>query len=111
MARIPSPIPYALHPDIFLVDQPGRTLLCLRHCRFAPAFRPPQRPGARSRHPQLGQELERKPETIHLDQARRTDPRIPQTTSTTNYRRRTLVGRAPTADVKDGPRRETALVG
>ena len=30
-----------------------------------------------------------------MDQARRTDPRIPQTTSTTNYRRRTLAFKKP----------------
>ena len=36
--------------------------------------------------------MERRPEAIHLDQNRRTNPRLPQTTSTTNYRRRTLAG-------------------
>lgn len=34
--------------------------------------------------------LEREPETLHLDQDRRPDPRIPRTTSTTNQRRSTL---------------------
>src|SRR5665811_2073551 len=90
MARNPSPIPYALHPDVLVLDQPGRTILCLRHHRPAPTQRPPRRSGTLIRHSQMGHRLEREPEAIHLDQARRTDPRIPQTTSTANYRRRTL---------------------
>src|SRR5665811_2181912 len=86
-----SSVPHALHPDVLVLDQPGRTILCLRHRRPAPTQRPPHRPGTRSRHPQLGQRMECEPEALHLDQARGTDPRIPQTTSTANYRRRTLV--------------------
>ena len=46
-------------------------------------------PGSEEAH--MGQSRERKPQTVHLDQDRRTDPRLPQTTSPTNYRRRTLV--------------------
>ena len=71
MARRPSPVPHALHPDLLLLDQPGRTVLRLRHRRPAPAQRPPQRPGPRSRHPRLGQDLEREPQALHLDQDRR----------------------------------------
>src|SRR5664280_707752 len=91
MARSTSPVPHALHPDLLVLDQPGRALLRLRHRRPAATLRPPQRPSTRTRHPQLGQRMEREPEALHLDQTRRTNPRIPQTTSTTNYRRRTLV--------------------
>src|SRR5665647_120732 len=90
MARSTSPVPHALHPDLLVLDQPGRALLRLRHRRPAATLRPPQRPSTRTRHPQLGQRMEREPEALHLDQTRRTNPRIPQTTSTTNYRRRTL---------------------
>ena len=55
-----------------------------------PPRRPPQRPSPRSRHPRLGQGLEREPETVHLDQDRRTDPQLNRTTYTTNHRRGTL---------------------
>ena len=79
------PVPHALHPDLLVVDQPGRTVLRLRHHRPAPAQRPPQRPDPRSRHPQLDQGVERETSALHLDQDRRTDPRIPRATSTTDY--------------------------
>jgi len=85
------PVPPAFHTDVLLVDQPGRTVLRLRHHRPAPTLRPPIRPSPRNRHPQLGQSLERRPAPLHLDQVGRTDPRQPRPTSTTNYRRRTLV--------------------
>src|SRR5450830_509705 len=90
MARIPSPVPHALHPDVFIMDQPGRTVLRLRHRRSSPTLRPPQRPRTRSRHPHMGESVEQEPEAIHLDQNCGTDPRQPQKTSTTNYQRRTL---------------------
>src|SRR5665648_817050 len=61
-----------------------------RDRRPAPALRSPLRPSPRNRHPQLGQSLEQRPAPLHLDQDCRTDPRPPRTTSTTNYRRRTL---------------------
>ena len=38
------------------------------------------RPSPRSRHPRLGQGLERRPEAIHLDQDRRTNPHLNRTT-------------------------------
>ena len=50
---------------------------------------------ARSRHPDMGHIMEREPQAIHLDQVRRTDSRATQKTSTTNYRRRTLLARLP----------------
>ncbi len=37
-----------------------------------------------NRHPRLGQSLEHRPQTLHLDQDRRTDPRITRTTYRTN---------------------------
>jgi transcriptional regulator with XRE-family HTH domain len=89
-ARGASPVPHALHPDLLVVDQPGRAVLRLRHRRSSATLGPPQRPSPRGRHPQMGESLERKSPAIHLDQERRTDPRITRTTSPTNYRRRTL---------------------
>jgi len=41
-------------------------------------------------HPGLGHRLERQPDTLHLDQDRRTDPRITRTILSTNLRRGTL---------------------
>ena len=43
-----------------------------------------------AQQPRLGHRLEQEPDTIHLDQIGRTDPRIPWTTSESNFRRRTL---------------------
>ena len=84
VARRAPPLPPALHPDLLLLDQPGRAVLRLRHRRPPPTLRPPQRPGPRSRHPRMGRSLERQPQTLHLDQERRTDPHITRTTSSTN---------------------------
>jgi len=42
--------------------------------------RPPKRSGPGERHPRLGQRMERQPETLRLDQDRRTDPRLTRTT-------------------------------
>ena len=67
-----------------------RTVLRLRHRGPPATIRPPQRPRPRTRHPILGQGLEREPQTLRVDQDRRTDPRITRKTSTTNYRRTTL---------------------
>src|SRR5512144_205479 len=49
VAGRPPPVPHPLHPDLLLVDQPGRTLVRLHHRRPAAAQRPPQRAGPRSR--------------------------------------------------------------
>jgi transposase len=100
VAGRPPEIPHALHPDLLVVDQPGRATVCLRHHRPAPAQRPPQRPSPRDRPPQPGQSLERRPQTTRLDQNRRTDPQLTRTTSSTNYRRRTLDARVGALDVR-----------
>jgi hypothetical protein len=56
--------------------------------RSRPAL--PMMPG--TRHPQPGQSMEREPQTLHLDQDRRTDPGVNRTTSEGDFRRRTLAG-------------------
>lgn len=61
-----------------------------RHRRPTTPQRPPLRPGPRGRPTRLGQDLERGPQTIRLDQDRRPDPRIPRPTNPANLRRRTL---------------------
>jgi hypothetical protein len=60
----------ALHPDLLVLAEPGRTLVRLRHRRSDPTQRPPQHPGTGSRPPRLGQSLERR-QALHLDQDRR----------------------------------------
>src|SRR4051794_8398333 len=45
---------------------------------------PPQRPSPRSRHPQVGHDMERGPQGLRMDQNRRTDPRQPRTTYPTD---------------------------
>ena len=82
---------HALHPDLLILDQSGRVVLRFRHRRTATTLRPSQRPSTRSRPPQMDHGMKRQPQTIHPDQIYRTDPQIPQTTSTTNRRHRTHV--------------------
>ena len=82
---------HALHPDLLILDQPVRVVLRFRHRRTTTTLRPPQRPSTRSRPPQMDHGMKREPQTIHPNQIYRTDPQIPQTTSTTNGRRRTHV--------------------
>ena len=71
--------------------------------RTPPTRRPPQRPSPRSRPPRLGQGLERQPQTIHLDQDGRPDPRITQPTTSTNYRRGTLGTSSPSSPFSPSP--------
>jgi hypothetical protein len=61
--------------------------------QLIPPRQPPLRPSPRSRHPRLGQSLERRPQTLHLDQDRRRDPGLDRTTSYTDLRCRTLARR------------------
>ena len=87
----PPQVPCSLHLDRVVLAQPGRTVVRLPHPATPPTQRPQEYPDPRTRHPNLGHRLEREPQTLHLDQNRRTDPRIPRTTNETNYRRRTRV--------------------
>ena len=83
-------VPPALHPDRLLLDQPGRAVVRLPGRPDDPPRRTQERPGPRSRHPRLGQGLERRPQAVHLDQDRRRDPRLPRPLLPTDLRRRTL---------------------
>src|SRR5664279_4891929 len=91
MVGCPPTVPDTFHPNIFQLAQPGRAVLRFRH-RRPPATQPSRRcPATGSRHPRLGEGLEHPPEAFHLDQERRRDPRVPRTTTKTNFRRGTLV--------------------
>ena len=90
LAGPPSAFPHALHPNLFQLDQPSRTLVRRTHPPTHRTRRPPQRAGPRTRHPLLGHRLERQPQTLRVDQDRRTDPPVHRTINETNYRRGTL---------------------
>ena len=75
---------YSSWINLFQLDQPSRTLVRRTHPPTDRAGRPPQLPSARKGHPRLGRHLEREPETVHMDQDRRTDPRSIRTTNETN---------------------------
>ena len=77
MAGRPPPVPHALHPDLFQLAQPGRTVVRLRHRRPAPPQRPPQRPSTGEADIRAWVKAwNDEPEAVHLDQDRRPDPRI-----------------------------------
>src|SRR5215470_1363930 len=75
MAAGPPPRPAALHPDLLLLDQPGRTVVRRATAalpgprRVLLPRRPHHRPG------ELDQDLERQRPALHLDQNRRPDHR------------------------------------
>src|ERR1019366_8524129 len=100
MAGPPSALPHAFHPGRIVLDQPGRAMVRLPDQPADPPWRPPERPGPRSRHPRLDQDLERRPPAIRVEEDRRGNPRLPRTILPTNFRRRTLAaasGRLRTA--------------
>ena len=63
--------PHAPHPDLFLLAQPGRAVVRAADRQEAAPRRPPLNPGPGERHSRLDRRLERKPQTLHLDQDRR----------------------------------------
>ena len=77
-------LPHPLHPNLFQLDQPGRTLVRRTDPTTHRTRRPPQRACPRTRHPRLGRRLERQPHTLRLDQDRRTDPPVHPTINETN---------------------------
>ena len=87
----PSALPHAPHPDLRVLAQPGRALVRATDRQETAPRRPPVNPGPGERHSRLDHHLERQPETLHLDQDRRRDPRTPRLISSTNSWRRTPV--------------------
>jgi DDE superfamily endonuclease len=63
-------LPHALHPHRLQLGQPGRTLVRLPQQSAHPPRQPHLGPRPRSRPTLLGQDLEREPQTLHLDQDR-----------------------------------------
>jgi transposase len=90
LAGSASPLPPALHPDRLVLDQPGRTLVRAAHRSTHPARGAHKRRRARERRPNLDQELERRPQTVHLDQNGGGHPPLPIEIYGEDFRRRTL---------------------
>ncbi|MTJ60576.1 hypothetical protein GL309_03215 [Nocardia seriolae] len=90
MAAAPPAVPCALHPDLGQLAQPGRTLVRRADQPQTAPLGPPQRHRTQGRRPSLDQRLERRPETVRLDQDRRRDPRNPRRLLPTNQRLTTL---------------------
>jgi transposase len=69
---------FVLHfnADLQLMAEPRRALVGRADDQEAAPRRPPLRPPAQRRHPRLDRDLERRPQTLRLDQDRRPDPRI-----------------------------------
>ncbi len=89
LARRASPVPHALHPHLLVLAQPGRTVVRAAD-RHATAPRHARLPtGTGERPTRLDRSMERRPQTVHLDQDRRRDPRPARLISSTNSRRRT----------------------
>jgi transposase len=78
LARPPPPLPRPLHPDRFLLDEPGGTLVRPADRQADPPRSPHLRAGPGERHQGMDRHLERQPQAIHLDQDRRRDPQLPR---------------------------------
>src|ERR1035437_5271970 len=83
--RIPI-LPAPVRRSQLQLDRPGRTLVRLPHRQTHPPRQPHLHPSSRSRHPRLGRGMERRPQTVPLDQTRQTDPRVNRATSYTDLR-------------------------
>src|SRR5688572_13151612 len=93
--------PHALHPHLLVVAESGGTLVRAADRQETTPQRTPVRPGPRTRHPQLDHPVEREPETVHLDQDRRRDPRTTRIISTTNSRCGTVAARSRNHDLRN----------
>ena len=74
LAGPPSAVPPALHPDLVVVAQPGRTLVPRTHRQGAAPWRLPLRARPRHRDRGIPRRPQRRPQTLRLDRHRRIDP-------------------------------------
>ena len=74
VAAAAQAVPLPLHPDLRVLDEPGRALVLRADHQEAATLGPPQRPSPGRRHPRLGRDLKRRPQTVHLAQERGRDP-------------------------------------
>src|SRR6478752_7653279 len=98
MAWGTSSLPHAPHSHLRLLAQPGRAVVRAADRQETAPRRTPVNPGPGERHSRLDHQLERQPETLHLDQDRRRDPRTPRLIYSTDPWRRTLAGRGRVAE-------------
>jgi transposase len=75
LARRP-PLPCPLHAHLRLMAEPGGTLVRSAHRTPAAARRSPLDPGTESGHRRLHRAPQPRPQTLHLAQNRRPDPRF-----------------------------------
>ena len=73
------PDPRPLHPDLRILAEPGRGLVLHHRTPGHPPRQLPLRPRPDDQDPRLHQRLERPLPSLHLDQARRPNPRQNQT--------------------------------
>jgi transposase len=78
VAAAAQAVPLPLHPDLRIVDEPGRAVVLRAHHQEAATLSPPHRQRPRRRYSQLGLDLERQPQTVHLAQVRRRHPATPR---------------------------------
>ena len=74
LAGRPSPGPPALHPDLWVLAEPGRGVLRHHRAPGAPSGQLRQCGGADCRDPPVLRRLEPALPSLHLDQGRRPDP-------------------------------------
>lgn len=77
--------PRPFHPDFSLMDQPGRTLVCRAHRKTDPSRHAPFHPPTRTGHPRLPCSLQRRSQTIRMDQIRRPNSRQRRTLLYANF--------------------------
>lgn len=95
----PAPaIPFALHADLIVVDQPGRARVRGDQLPADPPWHPPQYPGTRASHPHLARRLQPEPQAFRVDQVRRPDPQFRQTILFAYFYLTTIAQRAVVAD-------------
>src|SRR5262249_11610213 len=90
LAAPPSSLQIPLQADVWLLDQPGRTLVRDPDRKADPARNPPQHPRAGGCPQAVRRDSQREPQAIHVDQDRRPDPRQHPSLLPTNFGDRTL---------------------
>src|SRR5271166_3767375 len=79
MDRQTSAVRIPLHPDVSLLAQCRRRLLCQTHQKASQARRVPIPPRTQRRHPPLPRRRQRKPKALYLDQGPQQNHRSRQT--------------------------------
>jgi transposase len=89
LARPPA-VPPPLHPDLCLVDQPGREMVCRDHREANPSGHTQEHEEAHRRHPCLPRRLEQGSAPLRVDQDCRRHPGLRRQILLQDFRLRTL---------------------